>query len=80
MFHDLRLILKRFTIMPEEIFSIEEFNALLPSAVEVRRKIKSDKDVVKLKIRTKKKLYTYKVSAKDSERIWNAIKIEKRDV
>ena len=66
--------------MPEEIFSIEEFNALLPSAIEVRRKIVSDDEMVKLKIRTKKKLYTYKVSARDSEPIWNAIKIEKGDV
>ena len=66
--------------MPEEIFSLEEFNALLPSAIEVRRKILPDNEVVKLKIRTKKKLYTYKLSAKDSERVWNEIKIEKRDV
>lgn len=66
--------------MPEEIFTIEEFNALLPSAVEVRRKILSKNDEVKLKIRTKKKLYTLKVSASESEKIWNAIKIEKRDV
>ena len=68
--------------MPEEIFSLEEFNALLPSAIEVRRKILSDSEnaMVKLKIRTKNKLYTYKVSPRDSERIWNAIKIEKRDL
>ena len=66
--------------MPEEIFSLEEFNALLPSAVEVRRKILPQSEMVKLKIRTKNRLYTYKLSAKDSERIWNAIKIEKRDV
>ena len=66
--------------MPEEIFSIEEFNALLPSAIEVRRKILAKEEQVKLKIRTKKKLYTFKVSSKESEQIWNAIKIEKRDV
>lgn len=66
--------------MPEEIFTLEEFNALLPSAVEVRRKILPKSEIVKLKIRTKKRLYTYKLSAKDSERIYNAIKIEKRDV
>ena len=66
--------------MPVEIFSLDEFNALLPDAIEVRRKILSNNEEVKLKIRTKKKLYTYKVSARDSERIWNALKVEKRDV
>ena len=66
--------------MPEEIGSLEEFNALLPSAVEVRRKLLPNTDYVKLKIRTKNKLFTYKCPSNQVEKIWNAVKIEKRDV
>lgn len=66
--------------MPEEIGSLEEFNALLPAALEVRRKLIPNSDFVKLKIRTKNTLYTYKCPSRDVEKIWNALKIEKRDV
>lgn len=66
--------------MPEEIASLEEFNALLPSALEVRRKLLPNADYVKLKIKTKHTLYTYKCPSKDVEKVWNALKIEKRDV
>ncbi len=66
--------------MPEEINSLDEFNALLPSAVEVRRKLLPNSDYVKLKIRTKSTLYTYKCPSNQVEKIWNALKIEKRDV
>ena len=66
--------------MPEEIGSLEEFNALLPSALEVRRKLSANSDFVKLKIRTKNRLYTYKCPSRDVEKIWNALKIEKHDV
>lgn len=66
--------------MPEEINSLEEFNALLPSALEVRRKLLPNSDFVKLKIRTKHTLFTYKCPANQVEKIWSALKIEKRDV
>jgi hypothetical protein len=66
--------------MPQEIASLEEFNTLLPSAIEVRRKLLPNSDFVKLKIRTKKTLYTYKCPSKQVEKIWNALKIEKHDV
>lgn len=66
--------------MPEEINTLEEFNALLPSAVEVRRKLLPNSDYVKLKIRTKHTLFTYKCPSNQVEKIWNALKIEKRDV
>ena len=66
--------------MPEEINSLEEFNTLLPSAIEVRRKLLPNSDYVKLKIRTKNTLYTYKCPSNQVEKIWNALKIEKRDV
>ena len=63
--------------MPEEIFSVEEFNILLPSAIEVRMKRGPE---VKLKIRTKKKLYTYKCEPAEAEKIWNGIRISKREI
>jgi len=66
--------------MPEEIFTLEEFNAILPSAIEVRRKAVPNSDVFKLKIRTKSKLYTYKCPANTVEKVWSAIKISKKDV
>ena len=66
--------------MPEEIFSVEEFNILLPSATEVRMKRGSAGSQVKLKIRTKNKLYTYKCNPNEAEKIWNSIRISKREV
>lgn len=66
--------------MPQEIATLEEFNALLPSAIEVRRKLLPNVDYAKLKIKTKNALYTYKCPSKDVEKIWNALKITKRDV
>ena len=63
--------------MPEEIFSVEEFNILIPSAIEVRMKRGLE---TKLKIRTKKKLYTYKCDPTEAEKIWNGIRISKREV
>ncbi|MHA2364154.1 MAG: hypothetical protein ACXAC7_09355 [Candidatus Hodarchaeales archaeon] len=63
--------------MPEEIFSIEEFNLLLTSAIEVRMKRGPE---VKLKIRTKNKLYTYKCDPIEAEKIWNGIRISKREI
>ncbi|MDT7892131.1 MAG: hypothetical protein RQ952_05265 [Thermoproteota archaeon] len=49
--------------MPKEIKNKEEFIKLLPLAVECR--VKQNKDHVKIKLRTKRMLYTYKTTNQD---------------
>lgn len=49
--------------MPMEIKSKEEFIKILPQAIECR--VKQNKDHVKIKLRTRKRLYTYKTSNQD---------------
>jgi len=49
--------------MPKEIKSKEEFLKLLPLAIECR--VKQNKDHVKIKLRTKRILYTYKTTNQD---------------
>lgn len=66
--------------MPEEIFNLEDFNALLPAAVEVRRKLTPGEELVKLKIRTKSRLFTYKCKPAEAEKIWAGLKVTKVDV
>jgi hypothetical protein len=49
--------------MPKEIKNKEEFIKLLPLAIECR--VKQNKDYVKIKLRTKRMLYTYKTTNQD---------------
>ncbi|MFX1276153.1 MAG: hypothetical protein ACFFBP_01815 [Promethearchaeota archaeon] len=60
--------------MPREIFEEEKFLELAEYAVHCR--VKSTKDVVKLKLRTKKILYTYKTDPASAERLLKNISCE----
>lgn len=53
--------------MPREIFDEEKFIALSEFAVHCR--VKRLKEVVKLKLRTKKILYTFKTDPSTAERL-----------
>jgi len=61
--------------MPKEIFSEEEFLNIAKSATECR--IKKTGDIVKLKLRTPKHLYTYKTDTTKAESLISQIEIEK---
>ena len=62
--------------MPKEIFTEEEFLNIAKSlAVECR--IKKSGDAVKLKLRTPKHLYTYKIETSKAESLLSQIEIEK---
>ncbi|MEM1537862.1 MAG: hypothetical protein QXK12_06425 [Candidatus Nezhaarchaeales archaeon] len=58
--------------MPKEVFSKEELLELSKRAIECR--IKRLKDVVKLKLRTKRYLYTLKVKPEDVESLIKDLK------
>ncbi|MFW9952814.1 MAG: hypothetical protein ACFFKA_22055 [Candidatus Thorarchaeota archaeon] len=53
--------------LPSEIFEEEKFLKLAEFAVHCR--VKRVKDVVKLKLRTKKRLYTYKTDPTTADRL-----------
>ena len=53
--------------LPSEIFDEEKFLSLAEFAVHCR--VKRVKDVVKLKLRTKKRLYTYKTDPVTADRL-----------
>ena len=57
--------------MPREIFDEEKFIELSEFAIHCR--VKRLKDVVKLKLRTKKILYTYKTNPTTAERLLRTI-------
>ncbi|TFF88661.1 MAG: hypothetical protein EU550_00860 [Promethearchaeota archaeon] len=57
--------------MPSEIFSEEKFLELSNNAIHCR--VKRKKDIVKLKLRTKKELFTYKVDPATAERLLREI-------
>ncbi|MHA1294507.1 MAG: hypothetical protein ACTSQJ_17850 [Promethearchaeota archaeon] len=57
--------------MPREIFNEEKFLELAEFAVHCR--VKRVKDVVKLKLRTKKILYTYKTDPTSAENLLKQI-------
>lgn len=57
--------------MPREIFDENKFVELSEYAVHCR--VKRLRDVVKLKLRTKKILYTYKTDPSTAERILRSI-------
>ncbi|NVM37333.1 MAG: hypothetical protein HWN81_17185 [Candidatus Lokiarchaeota archaeon] len=53
--------------MPREIFDEEKFHEISEYAIHCR--VKRLKDIVKLKLRTKKILYTFKVEPMTAERL-----------
>jgi hypothetical protein len=53
--------------MPKEIFDEEKFLELAEFAIHCR--VKREKNVVKLKLRTKKRLYTYKTDPTTADRL-----------
>ncbi|MFX0073603.1 MAG: hypothetical protein ACFFAO_21200 [Candidatus Hermodarchaeota archaeon] len=57
--------------MPREIFDEEKFLKLSEFSVHCR--VKRIKDTVKLKLRTKKMLYTYKTDPPSAERLLKQI-------
>ncbi len=66
--------------MPEELKSIEEFMTTLDlaSICYVKRLKKSD--TVKLKLRTKKRLYTFKTTPKEANKIVQSLNIPVEEV
>jgi len=64
--------------VPKEVYSREEFLALAEKASECR--VKRLKDMVKLKLRTKRYLYTYKASPEEAEELIKSLKIPVREV
>ena len=57
--------------LSKEIFSEEKFLELADFAIHCR--VKRVKDVVKLKLRTRKHLYTYKTDPSSADRLLNSI-------
>ena len=68
------------TDLPEELKSIEEFMTTLDlaSVCYVKRLKKSD--TVKLKLRTKKRLYTFKTTPKEANKIVQSLNIPVEEV
>ncbi|MHA1541450.1 MAG: hypothetical protein ACXAC6_06870 [Candidatus Hodarchaeales archaeon] len=66
--------------MPEELKSIEEFMTTLDlaSVCYVKRLKKSD--TVKLKLRTKKRLYTFKTTPKEANKIVQSLNIPVEEI
>ncbi len=64
--------------MPKEIFNPEKFLRIAERASECR--IKRLGDVMKLKLRTRRYLYTLKVSVEEGEELLKKIKCPKREV
>jgi hypothetical protein len=66
--------------LPEELKSIEEFMTTLDlaSICYVKRLKKSD--TVKLKLRTKKRLYTFKTTPKEADKIVQSLNIPVEEV
>ncbi|MEM3507105.1 MAG: 50S ribosomal protein L38e [Candidatus Bathyarchaeia archaeon] len=60
--------------MPTEIFDVEKFLKLAELASECR--VKRLKDIVKLKLRTSKRLYTIKLDPRKAEDVLKSIKCE----
>jgi hypothetical protein len=63
--------------MPREIKNKEEFQRLLPLAEEVR--VIRRNDLVKLKIRTRDLLYTFKTTNEDADSLIKGLKVEVLD-
>ncbi|MFX1513831.1 MAG: hypothetical protein ACFFCQ_14700 [Promethearchaeota archaeon] len=60
--------------MPAELTSVEEFVEIAKRASKCL--VKRHGDVIKLKLRTKKRLYTYKTSPSEAERLISGLNIE----
>ena len=58
--------------MPKEITDISLIDEIIPKTVEVR--IKKVKDIVKVKFRTRRYLYTIKLTDKEAETLINELK------
>jgi len=58
--------------MPKEIYNIDEIDEIVARTVEVR--VKKHEDFVKVKFRTKKYLYTIKLSDREAEALLEKIK------
>jgi len=58
--------------MPKEITNIDEIDEIVKRAYEIR--IKRHPDVVKVKFRTRKYLYTLKLSPEEFEKIFPKLK------
>ncbi|MGQ4891923.1 MAG: 50S ribosomal protein L38e [Candidatus Njordarchaeia archaeon] len=58
--------------MPKEIAEIEKLDEIIPKTLEVR--VKKVKDIVKVKFRTRRYLYTIKLTDKEAEALINELK------
>ncbi|MCE4628627.1 MAG: 5'-nucleotidase [Desulfurococcales archaeon] len=63
--------------MPVEVTSLEEFRKIASRAVECRVKKQRKGDIVKIKARTKRYLYTIKVPADKAEEIVSQLPCKK---
>ncbi len=61
--------------MPKEIFDEAEFLNIAQNSADLCR-IKKSKDIVKLKLRTPKHLYTFKTTPAKAEELLKQIEIE----
>ncbi len=61
-------------LMPSEITATDKFVTLSEGALECR--VKRSKDVVKLKLRTPRQLYTYKVKVDRADDVLRRLKCE----
>jgi hypothetical protein len=59
--------------MPHELTSKEQFNELLKDAVEVR--VVRDEETAKVKIRTKRGLYTFKTTGEEADQLLKGTKV-----
>ena len=66
--------------MPMEVFEEDEFLALVPLASVCYVKRVRDSDKVKLKLRTKKSLYTYVTDTADAQKVLGKINIPVEDI
>ena len=66
------------TIMPEEIANVDKFVEISGRAEYCN--IKRLKDIVKLKLRTPKKLYTLKVAPANAEEVIKKLQCEIREI
>lgn len=66
--------------MPEELKSKEEFMTTLGLASTCYVKRLKNSEIVKLKLRTKKRLYTYKTTPKEANEIVQSLNIPVEEV
>jgi hypothetical protein len=64
--------------MPKEIKSVEEFEKISKEAIAYR--IKPGKDMTKVKLRTKKYLYTFITDADTASKITSKLQIAKEEI